>query len=122
MPTPSDYPGTVFHVWIWIDPKNASEFEGHLRKCYEKVILEPECTFFEVMNSPERPGEYCFVEGWTCDKKEWEEVWIYYCSGTLLSPNIDAFRLQVQGTKPYRAPYEKATRPMWLKPRQSYAS
>lgn len=56
--------GFSLHVTIFIDPLNVAEFFKHFKLVYEKVIAEPECTFFEVYQSPENPGELSWVENW----------------------------------------------------------
>ncbi|KAL6406577.1 hypothetical protein AUP68_09376 [Ilyonectria robusta] len=54
--------GFSLHVTIFIDPLNVAEFFKHFKLAYENVIVEPECTFFEVYQSPENPGELRWVE------------------------------------------------------------
>jgi len=70
---------TMIIVHCWVDPKNALEFEGHLRKAYESTIAEPECLYFEIMTNPSSPGEYIFTEGWSLTKEEFLIVRFLLC-------------------------------------------
>lgn len=56
--------GFSLHVTVFIDPLSVAEFFKHFKLAYDNVIAEPECTFFEVYQSPENPGELCWVENW----------------------------------------------------------
>jgi hypothetical protein len=58
------------HVRITIAPENVPAFLEALKPAYDAVIAEPECTFFEVYQSPEEPGVIKFVENWNATK-EW---------------------------------------------------
>lgn len=51
-------------VTVWISPENVPKFFEALRPVYEKVIAEPECTFFEYYEDPEEPGRISWVENW----------------------------------------------------------
>ncbi|KAH8686199.1 hypothetical protein BGZ61DRAFT_533762 [Ilyonectria robusta] len=89
--------GFSLHVTIFIDPLNVAEFFKHFKLAYENVIAEPECTFFEVYQSPENPGELRWVENWSASVKWFQEH---------------------QMTKEYYKPYFEATEPLFVKPRQ----
>lgn len=52
-------------VTIWISPDNVQRFFDELRPVYDKVIAEPQCTFFEVYEDPEVPGQISWVENWS---------------------------------------------------------
>lgn len=62
--------GFSLHVNITIDPSNMDEFLAALKPCYEAVVAEPHCTYFEVFHSQDAPGAFRFVENWT-ESKEW---------------------------------------------------
>lgn len=58
------------HVRITIAPENVPAFLEALKPAYDAVIAEPNCTSFEVYQSPEEPGVIKFVEHWNATK-EW---------------------------------------------------
>lgn len=89
--------GISLHVTITVAPENIDKFLEALRPCYEAVIAEPDCTFFEVFQDPEKPGRFRFVENWT-KAKDWF--------------------MQHQITKDYYKPYMAATEPLWIEPRE----
>lgn len=66
MTTTSHYPGISLQVTVTIAPENAAKFIELFTPVYEKVTAEPECTFFEVYQSPENPGVFSWVENWYC--------------------------------------------------------
>jgi quinol monooxygenase YgiN len=76
MPTTlaSPPPGFVLLVKIFIDPSNTDAFLKAFKPCYDAVIAEPECKFFEVAISTDVPGQFTFWEGWTIGKEEFMEV------------------------------------------------
>ncbi|EED12005.1 hypothetical protein TSTA_000770 [Talaromyces stipitatus ATCC 10500] len=84
-------------VTVWISPGNVPKFFEALRPVYEKVIAEPECTFFEYYEDPEEPGRISWVENWS-QSKEW--------------------LLQNQMPKEYYHEYFAITEPMFIKPRE----
>jgi quinol monooxygenase YgiN len=71
MPAP-DAPerGLSLHVTITIDPSDIGRFLAAFKPCYESVVAEPDCTFFEVFHSLDEPGVFRFVENWT-KSQEW---------------------------------------------------
>ena len=89
--------GVSLHVDITVAPENVDKFLGLLKPCFELVVAEPECTFFEVFHDTENPGRFRFVENWSKDK-EWF--------------------MTHQVTKEYYKPYLEATEPLWIKPRE----
>jgi quinol monooxygenase YgiN len=62
--TTSTFQGLSLHVTIHIAPENLPKFWEAFKPVYDKVIAEPECTFFEVYQSPEEPGTLSWVENW----------------------------------------------------------
>lgn len=55
---------TSLQITIWISPENVPKYFETLRPLYEKIIAEPECTFFEYYEDPEEPGRISWVENW----------------------------------------------------------
>lgn len=49
---------------VYIRPENLGKFWEAFKPLYDNVIAEPECTFFEVYQSPEDPGTISWVENW----------------------------------------------------------
>ncbi|GAM33747.1 hypothetical protein TCE0_013r00874 [Talaromyces pinophilus] len=89
--------GISLQVTIWISPENVPKFFEALLPVYEKVIAEPECTFFEYYEDPAEPGKISWVENWS-KSAEW--------------------LLQNQIPKEYYKEYFAITEPMFLKPRE----
>ncbi|KAF9026021.1 hypothetical protein BDZ89DRAFT_1067863 [Hymenopellis radicata] len=89
----------IVDVTITVATSSLAEFLKKLPLSYNGVIVEPECTLFEVAHrdNPET-GETTvrLFEAWTCTK-EWF--------------------VNVQLKKPYYEPYIEATKPMWTKDR-----
>ena len=56
--------GFSVHVTVHIDPSNVDKYFEYFRPAYDAVIAEPECTFFEVYQSAENPGELHWQENW----------------------------------------------------------
>ncbi|EAU31651.1 predicted protein [Aspergillus terreus NIH2624] len=83
-------------VTVFIDEENVSESFEEFLPVYGKVISEPECTFFEVYQSLENPGELLWVENW--------------------SQPLDWLK-EVQLKKEYYERYIRVTEPMFIKPR-----
>jgi quinol monooxygenase YgiN len=52
------------HMTVYIRPENLGKFWEAFKPLYDNVIAEPECTFFEVYQSPEDPGTISWVENW----------------------------------------------------------
>ncbi|KAL3451403.1 hypothetical protein BJX65DRAFT_219725 [Aspergillus insuetus] len=94
--SPPSSPGLSLHVTVFIAEENVPKFFEAFLPAYEKVTAEPECTFFEVYQSLENPGELSWVENWS-QSMEW--------------------LMQVQLKKEYYAPYIAVTEPMFVKPR-----
>ncbi|CAM1501504.1 Fc.00g034880.m01.CDS01 [Cosmosporella sp. VM-42] len=89
--------GISLHVTIHINPDNVPKFLEYFKPAYDAVVAEPECTFFEVYQSPEDPGTLHWVEDWT--------------------QTVD-WLLNVQLVKEYYREYLAATEPMFIKPRE----
>ncbi|CRG89204.1 hypothetical protein PISL3812_06240 [Talaromyces islandicus] len=96
MTTSSDFHGISLQVTITIAPENVPKFLEAFKPAYDKVTAEPECTFFELYQSPESPGVISWVENW--------------------SKPVD-WLVQNQLTKEYYKEYFAITEPMFLKPR-----
>lgn len=60
----SDFQGLSVQITVYIAPENLPKFWEAFKPVYDKVIAEPECTFFEVYQSPEDPGTLTWVENW----------------------------------------------------------
>ena len=86
---------------------------------------------FQVFHDPEQPGVFRFVENWGKDKEWLIKVGLFFFSsklrslvvkgpyGGLGSRGHDANAgSQYQLTKDYYKPYEEATKPLWIKPRE----
>ncbi|KAJ4190500.1 hypothetical protein NW767_011327 [Fusarium falciforme] len=89
--------GISLHVTVYVDPENVPKFLEHFKPVYDKVVAEPECTFFEVYQSSEDPGTLHWVENWN-QTTDW--------------------LLNVQIRKDYYKEYFAATEPMFVKPRE----
>lgn len=57
-------PGISLHATVFIAAENVDKFFEACRPVFDKIIAEPECTFFELYQSPENPGEISWVENW----------------------------------------------------------
>jgi quinol monooxygenase YgiN len=63
-PKPPAYLGNriSLHVKITVAPENVAAFLAALKPCWDAVVAEKECVFFEVFQK--EPGEFCFIENW----------------------------------------------------------
>ncbi|KAF9893978.1 hypothetical protein FE257_008949 [Aspergillus nanangensis] len=84
-------------ITVCIAEENIPKFFEYFKPVYDKVIAEPACTFFELYQSQENPGEISWVENWS-ESQEW--------------------LMQNQIPKSYYEEYFKVTEPMLLKPRE----
>lgn len=57
-------PSISLHVQIKIDPKNVPAFFEAMKPVFDKVVAEPNLTFFEIYQSIEDPGTISWVENW----------------------------------------------------------
>ena len=73
--------GFSLHVTITIDPSNIDAFLSAFQPCYEAVVAEPDCTYFEVFHSLDEPGVFRFVENWT-KSPEWFREVRYFASAS----------------------------------------
>ncbi|KAL2862543.1 putative quinol monooxygenase [Aspergillus lucknowensis] len=96
MASDTSSPGLSVHITVVIAEENIPKFFEVFRQAFEKVTAEPECTFFEVYQSLENPGEVSWVENWSASLE-----WL----------------MEVQTKKAYYEPYVRATEAMLLKPR-----
>ncbi|KAE8145416.1 hypothetical protein BDV25DRAFT_133810 [Aspergillus avenaceus] len=92
------FQGISLHVTIHINPDNLEKFWELFKPVYDKVIDEPECTFFEVYQSSEEPGTLSWVENWSKPKE-----WLF----------------ENQLTKEYYRDYLATTTQMFTKPREA---
>ncbi|KAL5337369.1 hypothetical protein BJX70DRAFT_245006 [Aspergillus crustosus] len=90
-------PSLSLHVNISIAPENLPRFFEALKPAFEKVTAEPECTFFEIYQDPQNPGELSWVENWSASVE-----WL----------------VEVQLKREYYKPYLEITEPMFLRPRE----
>ncbi|KAF2736500.1 hypothetical protein EJ04DRAFT_511002 [Polyplosphaeria fusca] len=93
----SQNPSISLHVKLTVAPESVDKFLEALKPAYDAVIAEPKCTFFEVFQNPNAPGEFKFIENWDA--------------------TVDWLQ-NVQLKKEYYKPYLAATEPLWLKPRE----
>ncbi|KAL4786805.1 glycoside hydrolase superfamily [Aspergillus varians] len=91
-------PSISLHITLFIAEENVEKFFEAFRPVYEKVIAEPECTFFELYQSQSDPGEISLVENWSASVE-----WL----------------MGVQIKKDYYLPFFEATEPMFVKPREA---
>ncbi|KAM5368032.1 hypothetical protein ACJZ2D_009746 [Fusarium nematophilum] len=107
--------GISLHVTIYIKPDDVPKFFEYFKPVYDKVTAEPECTFFEVYQSPEDPGTLHWVENWSQTVDWLLNVFIASpSSAELLADQLT----QVQIPKEYYKEYFAATEPMFIKPRE----
>ncbi|KAL3473228.1 hypothetical protein BJX99DRAFT_201395 [Aspergillus californicus] len=97
MATNTSSPGISLQVSVFIAEENVPKFFEAMLPVYEKVIAEPECTFFEIYQNPQSPGELSWVENWS-QSLEW--------------------LMGVQVRKSYYKEYLELTEPMFIKPRE----
>ncbi|KAL2813344.1 hypothetical protein BDW59DRAFT_154851 [Aspergillus cavernicola] len=97
MSTNSSTPGISLQVSVFIAEENVPKFFEAFLPVYEKVIAEPECTFFEIYQNPQNPGELSWVENWSASME-----WL----------------IGVQVKKSYYEEYLKVTTPMFIKERE----
>ncbi|KAF1993400.1 hypothetical protein P154DRAFT_527776 [Amniculicola lignicola CBS 123094] len=89
-------PSISLHVKVTVAPENREIFLAEFKKVYDLVVLEPECTFFELYENKDEPGAFKWVENWNATRE-----WL----------------MSVQIPKDYYKPYFAATEPLFIKPR-----
>lgn len=62
--------GLSLHVTVTVAPENAEELLRRAKPILDLVAAEPECLYFEVIQSAEQPGRFKIVENWSKDL-EW---------------------------------------------------
>ena len=62
--------GVSLHVTVYIKPSDVNAFVAEFKAIYDIVAAEPECTYFEVFQSPDEPGVFHWVENWN-QTTEW---------------------------------------------------
>ena len=122
--------GISLHVTIVVAPENTDKFLEHMKPCFDAVTAEPECMSFQVFHDPEQPGYFRFVENWSKDKEWLIKVGLVFVSSSKLRRRrtlmvvlalevmVLMWGRQYQLTKDYYKPYEEATKPLWIKPRE----
>lgn len=60
----SPVPEISLHVTVFLAADNVPRFLEAYKPVFDKVVAEPECTFFQVYQSPEEPGTLSWVENW----------------------------------------------------------
>ena len=60
-------PGISLHVTVTVAPENADELLRLARPILDVIAAEPECLYFEVVQSKEQPGRFQIVENWNKD-------------------------------------------------------
>ncbi|KAL4803089.1 hypothetical protein BDV18DRAFT_145107 [Aspergillus unguis] len=58
------------YITATIDPKNRDKFFETFLPFYQEITALPGCTFFEVYESPENPGEISWMENWSLSVDE----------------------------------------------------
>ncbi|KAF4462106.1 hypothetical protein FALBO_11086 [Fusarium albosuccineum] len=107
--------GISLHVTIHINPDDVDKFFTYFKPVYDKVTAEPECTFFEVYQSPEDPGTLHWVENWT-QTVDW--LLTVYSTSSFGTEHLTNQILQVQLSKEYYKEYLAVTEKMFTKPRE----
>ncbi|KAL4804407.1 hypothetical protein BDV18DRAFT_30877 [Aspergillus unguis] len=87
--------GVSLHITAQVSPEDVPKFLAAFVSVYDQVIAEPECTFFEVYQSPDDPGTISWVENWS-ESQEW--------------------LLENQVEKPYYNGYREITSSLLLRP------
>jgi quinol monooxygenase YgiN len=119
MTTTSPLPGISLQVTVTIAPENVSKFLELFQSVYEKVIAEPECTFFEVYHSPENPGVLSWVENWYL-LLSFFLLWLLLTDAYVVTRTQSIeWLFQNQFSKEYYKEYLETTEPMFLKPREA---
>lgn len=62
--------GLSLHISVTVAPENVDKYLASFKTCFDAVVAEPECTFFELFANAETPGHFKWVENWSKDK-EW---------------------------------------------------
>ncbi|PBK69530.1 hypothetical protein ARMSODRAFT_957199 [Armillaria solidipes] len=90
---------TVLDLTLFIKSSDLDVFWSHLEPLYKKCCDEPECKLFEIAVSHDESAGETTIKIF--------EIWAY---------SVEQF-LQTQVTKAYYEPYNKATMPLFSKPR-----
>lgn len=89
-----------------------------MKGCFDHVIAEPECLYFELFQDPNDPGTISWVENWNKSPEKFMAV----CSPVYqinLVLNMSYANLEKENMgKDYYKPYLAATEPMFTKPRE----
>jgi quinol monooxygenase YgiN len=60
----SNSQGISLQITVHIAAENLSKFREAFKPVYDNVIMEPDCTYFEVFHSHEEPGTLSWIENW----------------------------------------------------------
>lgn len=60
----SNSQGISLQITVHIAPENLSKFWEAFKPVYKNVIMEPDCTYFEVFHSHKEPGTLSWIENW----------------------------------------------------------
>ena len=55
---------------VSVEPSKVDAYLEALRPCWQGIIGEPECLFFDLWQDPAKPGTFKMIEVWSKDK-EW---------------------------------------------------
>lgn len=64
MAPPSFPPGISVQITVFVAEENVGALFDNLKPIFDSVTALPGCTFFEIYQSPEDPGEISWVENW----------------------------------------------------------
>ncbi|KAL4899466.1 hypothetical protein BDW74DRAFT_163477 [Aspergillus multicolor] len=91
-------PSISIHITVYIRDEKIPAFLDALRLTFDKVTQEPECTLFQIYQSPQNPGEISWVEHWSAS--------LEYLTNVILKKDYMIQALEV-------------TEPMYAKPREA---
>ncbi|RDW83539.1 putative quinol monooxygenase [Aspergillus mulundensis] len=91
-------PGISVHITVHIRAEEIPAFLHAFRSTFDAVANEPECTLFQVYQSPQNPGEISWVEHWSAS--------LEYLTGVILN-------------RDYILRFLELTEPMYARPREA---
>jgi quinol monooxygenase YgiN len=83
------------HVTLTIAPANIPAFLAALKPAYDAVIAEPENVFFQILQHPQKPGVFRFIETWDMSVEKFMTV----SSTRLLKDCVEDVRSDGGGTR-----------------------
>jgi|TARA_R110002003_G_scaffold112_5_gene9581 quinol monooxygenase YgiN len=69
------------HVTLTIAPANIPAFLVALKPAYDAVIAEPENVFFQILQHPQKPGVFRFIETWNMSVEKFMTVRLFIFQG-----------------------------------------